>query len=427
MNNEAMHHIERKIDGMIPLDRREIMLWVNKKMREARKKETVKYFESIINKLARAIALNFGVENYRCVIFKITDSTYERVAEDISERHNKERIFPRDKMPPPIKELVENDTESVYIEDALSNPMTQYMRELVISANIKDMYYSKVVSSSNTWVIVVDGIGEKRVDERKRDFLDILTYTIQNIEEDLVEIKMEVKESVVKTKLGVTSFLLELLSHLLGTKTIVIEWCSREITKIAAANGDHNGGNCQKCIPKARAILNDFEALDEILKQFGIAVHDIKKSGEFKITNISFSEIFEEFANIYRDVYVELENYEKEFIIATDKRKVAKALCRIIDQLIQKNRREIKISLTRPAPGKIKALIQQEGINTEKLYKLVNLSPACDTITDHTFKDFNVVISATLLAEIDVNLIVNKDSVEMIFPEVSTLKRRKTD
>ena len=414
--NYAALDIEQKMEEMLPLERREIMLWVNQKMSAARKKETVKYFESIINKLPRAIVLNLGIEDYRCVIFKITDSTYERVAEDIFERHNKERIFPREKMPPPIKELVENKKESIYIKDARTNPLTQYMHALVINAGIKDIYYTKVTTPSNIWIIVVDGTGAGQIDERKRDFLDILAYVIQNIEEDLSEIKMEVKKSVVKTKLGVTTFLLDLLNHLLGNKTVIIELGCKQLNKTATANGSNNGGSCQKCLPKTQAILREFEALTEILTQFGAALHDIKKGGKFNIVDITFREIFEEFADIYRDVFVELETAGENFLVSTDRRKTVKALCRIIEQLSQRNKQPIKISVSRLVPGKIKVLIVQADISTEKLDKLINLSD-CYQITDHSFKDFTVFLSATFLAEMDVFLKTNKNSVEMVFPE----------
>lgn len=427
--NGEISAIEEKILQLSPVEKWEIMFWASQKLRYAVEKETTKHFESIIYLLPRAVILSFGLE-YRCVIFKITDTTYERISEAIPERHFKDRIFPREKMPPPIKELVENEgVNHIYIENALEDERTQYMKQLAKDAGIKDIYYTKVKTPSGIWILVVDGT-TKKIDVKKQDFLDMLGLVIRNIEEELAEIRSEISESVKKTKIGVTSFLIRFLQHTIRNKLMAAEWCCKSINNFAVKNGNgsSNGGDCRKCQPKVNVIYKEFRELTKTLNTLSEILHDIEKGEELHIKDTYFSEIFDGIINIDREALVEMEGeLERDLMLSTDTRKATKALCRIIDQLILNNKNPVKISIQRIAPGKVKVLITQKDIDTKKLGMLINISPDCRMILDHSFEDFKVFVSATFLSELDVNLKTTPEAVEIIFPEVSTLKRRKTD
>ena len=415
--NEQVSVIEKRILEMLPLERRDVISWANQKLREAIKKETTKYFESILYLLPKAVILSFGID-YRCVIFQITHDTYVRVSEGIPKRHLKDRSFPREEMPPPIKELVENKKiHSIYIKNALTDERTQYMKDLVINTGIKDIYYTKVITPSGIWILVVDGT-TKTINGRKKEFLDMLGFVIQNIEVELAEIRTAVKENSTETKIGVTTFLIELLHDKLGNKAVTIEGLINRINKIAKSNGSSNRGNCHNCQKKIEAIVKDSSSITKILKILGEILHDIKQAEKLNIENVPFSQIFNELVEIDREALIELNNpTEEDFIISTDERKSIKAICRIIDQLIQRNKNPIKLSISRLVPGKIKLLINQQDINTKKLEMLINVSPDCKEITDHSFEDFKVFVSATLFSEMDTSLTTNPDSVEIIFPE----------
>ena len=122
----------------------EVIIWVEQKIKQAQEQEAVSSFEEIIKKLPLAIMLAFDSDHYRSVIFKITETTLERIAEGISDRHPEERVFHRGEMFGPLRELVEDDKHSLYIQNASLDPRTAYMAELVREANFNDIFLTKV-------------------------------------------------------------------------------------------------------------------------------------------------------------------------------------------------------------------------------------------------------------------------------------------
>jgi signal transduction histidine kinase len=411
---KIVEEIDLKIEKFCKLKEWEVVFWLNEKLCEARKKEKVEYFESITKMLPKAIILVFGTEDYRSVIFKITDKTYERVSEAIPERHPKNKISDREKMSDPIRDLIENKKEHIYIKKAIKDPRTQYMKQLIIDENINDIYYTRVTTPSGEWVIVVDGVGKKNIDLEKRKFLDSLGEIIQKIEEELDEVKKEIRTTTRKTRIGTIAYLSGLLIHLFRNKMMSIGGLCKRLNKTASSNGDN--GDCLKCKQKTEMVATETERLKEIFKDFDDALLDIEKAAILNIEKISACELINDVIDIHRDVLVEVKPTPDSCIIATDKRKSVKAICRIIENLIRQNKNTIKISVKKQAET-IKLIIKQENINTAHLRKIVN-APGTDRMIDHSISDFHVIISSILLPEMGVSLNVKDNYIELLFPQI---------
>ena len=173
-------NVERKISNHETLHEWEIIIWVEQKIKQAQEQAGVSSFAEIIKKLPLAILLAFDSNDYRSAIFKINETPLERVAEGISARHPEQRVLYREKMSGLLWEIVEDEKEYLYIENAALDPRTNYMAELVRDANINDIYFTKVKTQSGVWVIVVDGISPQKIDEVKKDFLAVLCNKIKN-------------------------------------------------------------------------------------------------------------------------------------------------------------------------------------------------------------------------------------------------------
>ena len=409
-----VNEIDQKIEKFCKLKEWEVVFWLNEKLCEAKKEEKIEYFESITKMLPKAIILVFGVEDYRSVIFKVTDTTYERVAEGIVSRHPHERIRTREQMGIPIKDLIENKKEHIYIESAILDPRTEYMRELVINERISDIYYTRVTTPSGEWVIVVDGVGEKNIDIDKRKFLDSLGEIIQKIEEELDEIRKEMRITRCKIQSGTTTYLIGLLLHLFRNKMMSIGGLCRILYKTAATNGDN--GSCYKCKEKSQIVLTETQKIEDIFKHFDEAINDIKKAAVLNIEQIPICEIVKDVIDIHRDTLVEVEPMMDNHLIATDRRKSVKAICRVIDYIIRQNKKPVMLSIERQKEF-IKLILKQENIDTLNLQKIID-SPGSDRMFNHSLFDFRVIISSILLPEMKVSLNIEKRYIELLFPQI---------
>ena len=73
-------NVERKMANHESLHKWEVIIWVDQKIKQAQKHAEVESFEEIIKKLPLAITLSFNSDHYRSVIFKITETTHERIS-----------------------------------------------------------------------------------------------------------------------------------------------------------------------------------------------------------------------------------------------------------------------------------------------------------------------------------------------------------
>ncbi len=417
---EIVQSVEKKIRELSYLTEWEIIIWIDEKLKEAETKKSLDQFEEIINQLPKAVALAFGISHYRCVLFKVTETTYERVAEAITDRHPKDRIFPREKMSNPIRFLIEKGMQNIYIENPAKDERTKYMLKLITDKNINDIYYSKVETLSGTWILVVDGIIPRKIDHKKMFFLDTLCRKIQIIEKERVELEKKVGKKIVETQVGTVAYLLNLLSHLCRNKITSIGGLCRRIDKIAAGNNGNGGnnGNCQGCFTKTQKVVQEAGAIEEIFRQLDIALHDIKKGTTLNIETVPLSALINDLhdEDPARDFLIEFINPEKDFLLLTDKRKAVKAVCRILSKIAQYNKKPIKISAKKVGKNNIKIFIEQEGIDTDPLKKLIRVY-GNEEITDHSMKDFMVIVSSTLLPELGAKLDVRKNNIILTFPE----------
>jgi hypothetical protein len=406
--------IDRKINEFSELKEWEVVFWLNEKLSEARRKEKIEYFESITKTLPKAIILTFGVDDYRSVIFKVTATTYERIAEGIASRHPTDRVRPREQMGVPVKDLIENKKEHIYIEHAIEDSRTDYMKQLVIDERINDIYYTRVTTPSGEWVIVVDGVGEKNIDIEKRKFLDSLGEIIQKIEEELNEIKKEIRTTTRYTRIHTIEYLIGLLFHLFRNKMMSMGGLCRRINKTAISNGTN--GDCNKCIQKTQMVAADAEELRKIFKDFDDALMDIKKATILNMEKISACEIVKDVINIHRDVLVEIEPILDTYMINTDKRKSVKAICRLIESLISQNKNSISIAVEKEKK-EVKLIIKQKDIDTSRLQRIIH-STGVDRRFDHSRSAFKVIISSILLPEMGVSLSIKDDCIELLFPQI---------
>jgi hypothetical protein len=408
-NHEALHEWE-------------IIIWVEQKIKQAQEQAGVSFFAEIIKKLPLAILLAFDSDHYRSSIFKINETTLERVAEGISARHPEQRVLHnREKMSGPLREFVEDEKEDLYIENAALDPRTNYMAELVRDANINDIYFTKVETQSGVWVIVVDGIYPRKIDEGKKDFLAVLCNKIKKIElaryEILARIGKEIiGKEIIETQIGTIDYLLNLLSHLFRNKITAMGGLCRRIDKIAGNGNIGHSDNCQKCAEKTRNVVREAREIEKILIQFDLALADIKKATVINIESIPLARLIREIQaeDPNNDFLIELEDPQTEFALLTDRRKTVKAICRMVQKLTQDNKALITVAATRINQEKIKISLKQNGMNTENLASLVNIREN-GTAKNHSLSDFVVIISSCLLPELGIKIEIDKTVVEFTF------------
>lgn len=414
-------NVERKISNHETLHEWEIIIWVEQKIKQAQEQAGVSSFAEIIKKLPLAILLAFDSNHYRSAIFKINETTLERVAEGISARHPEQRVLYREKMSGLLWEIVEDEKEYLYIENAALDPRTNYMAELVRDANINDIYFTKVKTQSGVWVIVVDGISPQKIDEVKKDFLAVLCNKIKKIElaryEILARIGKEViGKEIIETQIGTIDYLLNLLSHLFRNKVTAMGGLCRRIDKIAGTGNSGHSDNCQKCAEKTRNVVREAREIEKILIQFDLALADIKKATVINKEYIPLTRLIREIQteDPNNDFLIELEDPQTEFALLTDRRKTVKAICRMVQKLTQDNKELITVAATRINQEKIKISLMQSGMNTEKLASLVNIRENGNA-KNHSLSDFVVIISSCLLPELGIKIEIDKTVVEFTF------------
>ncbi len=420
MDKMAMN-VERKMFNHESLRKWEVIIWVEQKIKQAQEQEAVSSFEEIIKKIPLAIMLAFDSVHYRSVIFKITETTLERIAEGISARHPEERVFHREKMSGPLRELVEDEKISLYIENASLDPRTAYMAELVRDANINDIFFTKVETPSGVWVIVVDGIAPRKIDEEKKAFLEVLCNKIEKIElarnEILARIGTEIiGKEIIETQIGTIDYLLNLLSHLFRNKITAMGGLCRRIDKIAVTGNNGQNGHCEKCAEKSRNVVKEAREIEKILIQFDQALADIKKATVINIEAIPLTSLISDIQteDPNNDFLIELEDPQTDFALLTDKRKTVKAICRMVQKLTQDNKSPITVAATRISKEKIKISLKQSGMNTENLARLVNIRENGNA-KNHSLIDFVIIISSCLLPELGIKIEIDKTVVEFTF------------
>jgi hypothetical protein len=414
-------NVDRKMSNHEALNEWEIIIWVEQKIKQAQERPGVSSFAEIIKKLPLAILLAFDSEHYRSAIFKISETIFERVAEGISARHPEQRVLQREKMPGPLRELVEDEKEYLYIENAALDPRTNYMAELTRDANINDIYFTKVETRSGVWVIVVDGIYPRKIDEEKKDFLAVLCNKIKKIElvryEVLARIGKEIiGKEIIETQIGTIDYLLNLLSHLFRNKITAMGGLCRRIDKIAGTGNNGHSSNCQKCAEKTRNVVREAREIEQILIQFDLALADIKKATVINIESIPLTRLIREIQmeDPNNSFFIELEDPQTEFALLTDRRKTVKAICRMVQKLTQDNKELITVAATRINQEKIKISLKQSGMNTKNLASLVNIRENGNA-KNHSLSDFVVIISSCLLPELGIKIEIDKTVVEFTF------------
>ena len=414
-------NVDRKMSNHEALNEWEIIIWVEQKIKQAQERPGVSSFAEIIKKLPLAILLAFDSDHYRSAIFKISEKTIERVAEGIPARHPEQRVLQREKMPGPLRELVEDEKEYLYIENAALDPRTNYMAELVRDANINDIYFTKVETPSGVWVIVVDGISPRKIDEEKKDFLAVLCNKIKKIElmryEVLARIGKEIiGKEIIETQIGTIDYLLNLLSHLFRNKITAMGGLCRRIDKIAGTGNNGHSSNCQKGAEKTRNVVREAREIEQILIQFDLALADIKKATVINIESIPLTRLIREIQmeDPNNSFFIELEDPQTEFALLTDRRKTVKAICRMVQKLTQDNKELITVAATRINQEKIKISLKQSGMNTKNLASLVNIRENGNA-KNHSLSDFVVIISSCLLPELGIKIEIDKTVVEFTF------------
>ncbi|MBU0482227.1 MAG: hypothetical protein KKG47_14115 [Proteobacteria bacterium] len=417
-------NVERKISNHEFLHKWEIITWADQKIKLAQDRADLPSFEEIIKKLPIAIMLSFDRDYYRSAIFKITETTLERIAECMSARHPEERVFRRESISGPLRELVEEKKDTLYIENALLDPRTGYMADLVRDARINDIYFSKVETRSGVWVIVVDGISPRKIDEEKMAFLAVLCNKIEKIELERYAIlarigKEVIGKEVIATQLGTIDYLLNLLSHLFRNKITVIGGLCRRIDSIAMngnnGNNGHNGA-CTKCSKNSKNVVRAAREIEKTMLHFDLALADIKKGTVLNMESIPLAGLISDIQkeDPDADFLLELEDPQTDFSLRTDKRKTVKALCRMVKKLTEENKNPITVAAMMTTNEQIKITLKQKEMNTENLAKLVNIRENGNS-KNHSLNDFVIIISSCLLPELGIKIEIDKTTVEFTF------------
>jgi bacterioferritin-associated ferredoxin len=406
-------NIERRMFIHESLQKWEILIWLDQKIKQAQEQAEVASFEEIIEKLPLSIMLAFDSIHYRSAIYKITDTTLERIAKGGSARLQQEIIFDREKMSSPLRDFVEGEKNNLYIENASLDPRTSYMSKLIRDANINDIYFTKVETSLGVWAIVVEGIYPQKIDEEKKDFLAVLCNRIRKIELERAEILARIGKEIIETQIGTIAYLLNLLAHLFRNKITAMGGLCRIIDKIAVTG---NNGDCGKCSEKTQNVLKEAREIEQILTQFDLALADLNKATVINVEPIPLPRLIDEIQaeDPSSDFKMELEDSLTDFALLTDRRKTVKAICRMVKKITQDNKSPIVVGARRIDREKIKMTLKQREMNTENLARLVNIRENGD-VKDHSLSDFVVIISCCLLPELGINIEIGQNVVEFAF------------
>ncbi len=322
--------IEERIKKLKPIKPWEVMYWTQQKLKQARENGNKKLFDVIIELLPRAIILALGFDTHRSVIFQITEKEYNRVADCISSRHPPEKRFSRQKIPSPIKELVENGHKDIYISDPLNDSRSAYMRKLVEDANINAIYYTKVdISDNETYVLVVDAAGERtEINEDERRFLDILCQVIKEVEEERARREKEIIGIVENRRKEMAIFLLGMIHHIFRNKVMSIGGLAKNLNESLCREGDCILSKKQAFL---KAIVNDSQNLESILKDFAGLTERLRQG--YSLQKCSLIEILpplsQEESKIIEDVIVITDLERASLLIKSLTEKLQDALCRI--------------------------------------------------------------------------------------------------
>lgn len=406
-------NIERRMFIHESLQKWEIIIWLDQKIKQAQEQAEVASFEEIIEKLPLAIMLAFDSIHYRSAIYKITETTLERIAEGVPVRLQEERIFDREKMSSPLRDFVEGEKNDLYIENASLDPRTSYMSELIREANINDIYFTKVETLSGVWAIVVEGLSPYKIDEEKKDFLAVLGNRIKKIELERAELLARIGKEIIETQIGTIAYLLNLLAHLFRNKITTMGGLCRRIDKVAVTG---NNGDCGKCSEKTRNVVKEARELEQILSQFDQALADLNKATVINIEPIPLHKLISEIQteDPSNDFKIELEGPHADFPLLTDRRKSVKAISRLVKKLTQNNKSPIMVTARKTDKDRIKISLKQREMNTENLARLVNIRENGNS-KDHSLSDFVVIISCCLLPELGINVEIDKNAVEFAF------------
>ncbi|MFO7604681.1 MAG: hypothetical protein R6W72_00065 [Desulfurivibrionaceae bacterium] len=412
-------NVERKISNHEPLRRWEIIVWIDHKLQQAQAQAAVSSFEEIIRKLPLALMLVFNKDHFRSVIFKITETSLERIADGIAGMHSDGRFFQRDKIIGPLRELIEDRKDNLYIEDVPRDPRNGYIAGLVRDPDVNDIYFVKVETPSGVWVVAVDSISPQKIDPEKKDFLVVLCNKIKKIEQERSEALARIGKEIITTQRGTIDYLLNLLAHLFRNKVTTVGGLCRRIDKIAENGNNGNGGvngDCKKCSEKTKNVIKEAKEIERILLEFDIALADIKKATVINLESIPLTILVSDIQreDPLSDFLIELEDPHSEFFLLTDKRKTVKALCRMVKKLTQVNKKPVKVSAREYNGEKIRISLTQDGIDTESLARLVNVRENGEA-KDHSLSDFTVIISSILLPELGITIEVNHATVDFVF------------
>ena len=406
-------NIERRMFIQESLQKWEVIIWVDQKIKQAQEQAEATSFEEIIEKLPLAIMLAFDSNHYRSAIYKITETTLERIAEGTSARPQVEIIFDREKMSSPLRDFVEGEKNNLYIENASLDPRTSYMSELVRDANINDIYFTKVETSSGVWVIVVEGIYPQKIDEEKKDFLAVLCNRIRKIELERAETLASIGKEIIATRIGTIAYLLNLLAHLFRNKITAMGGLCIKIDKIAGTCSDVD---CGKCCTKTHSVIKGAREMEQILVQFDHALAELTKATVINVEPIPLPRLIKEIQaeDPSNDFIMELEDPQTDFSLLLDRRKTVKALYRMVKKLTQDNKSPIVVAARRIDEEKIKITLKQKEMNTDNLARLVNMSESGNA-KDHSLSDFVVIISCCMLPELGIKIGIDKNVVEFAF------------
>ncbi len=367
--------IEKRIQELKPIKPWEVICWVQQKLKQARENGSEKLFDVIIELLPRAIILALGFDTHRSVIFQITEEEYNRVADCISERHPPEKRFPRRRMPPPIRELVENGRQEIYISNPLKDSRTEYMRKLIEDENIKAVYYTKVdVSVSETYVLVVDAAGEcVEINDDERRFLDILCQVIKEVEEERAKYEKEIIGIVENRRKEMAIFLLGMIHHIFRNKVMSIGGLAKNLNKSLRQEG-----NCalQKEQAFLRAIIDGSQNLENVLWDFGNLTEKLRHG--YNLQKCCLAEVLppliESEHKIIKNVNIITDPERARFLFRNLVEKLQDALCRV-----EKQGKVIFFSSNKNALQEISNLIKiikrkkVESKNCYNVYSLENL------------------------------------------------------
>ncbi len=375
----------------------ELLNWVQYKIK-------VGELDDLIQKLPKGLILTLegGVKNNRAIISQVTEKEYRIVSTGIDQRHPPQRIFPANAIPPPLAALIRGEEDEIYITDPLSNPLTQYMRELIVNEKINALYYTMVKSLHGIWFIIIDATNDKRtISKEERLFIHTINREIIEIEKEKKDIEEKSKTLALLIETKTISQILELQSHLFGNSQMVMGGLIKRMCQKACQNSN---GSCQECEEKTKHILTHSSKIDDLLRVFSTIANDIKKSTQVNKSTFTLREI----ALPIQEKFPSLKINNPALKLESDKRKLEKAIHRIIRQIYQEN------NPPEITGQKGKIIIEQKGKDLGKLKKYSSFSFLDEEETQHNIEILELITSFLVLKKIGVELNFQKEKIEII-------------